>query len=298
MLSELPFYKELNVVKTNHAFRGYTMSYKVELVEKKDPIKQLEASKSSIKDLFNDLLNETKDFKSYIKKYKQKGEIEFTPVYFNSTTKTVINHKFSLKNVFQEILYRIDNWINERSGWIIELIESRYINISTHRPLWGSSYIKLPTELRSPKKELINIKNNYQKCFLLCHVRHINPVKINSEKIMHEDKKLANDLNYDGVKFPAREKDFSKIEEKNNICINVLGYENRLPFLIYISDQKKIDNSIGFLLIINKSKWYYVYIKDLCLTKQKIRTKNTFAEVVCSVLVVKMYWQNIKKFEH
>ena len=39
------------------------MSYKVELVEKKDPIEQLEASKSSIKDLFIDLLNETKGFK-------------------------------------------------------------------------------------------------------------------------------------------------------------------------------------------------------------------------------------------
>ena len=73
LLSELPFYKELNVVKTNHAFRGYTMSYKVELVEKKDPIKQLEASKSSIKDLFNNLLNETKGFKSYIKKIQAKG---------------------------------------------------------------------------------------------------------------------------------------------------------------------------------------------------------------------------------
>ena len=52
------------------------MSYKVELVEKKDPVKQLEASKSSIKDLFNDLLNETKGFKYQItvnvllKKYK------------------------------------------------------------------------------------------------------------------------------------------------------------------------------------------------------------------------------------
>ena len=42
------------------------MSYKVELVEKKDPIKQLEASKSSVKDLFNDLLNETKGFKYQI----------------------------------------------------------------------------------------------------------------------------------------------------------------------------------------------------------------------------------------
>ena len=66
MLSELPFYEELNVIKTNHAFRGYAMSYKVEIIEKKDPIKQLEASKSSIKDLFNDLLNEAKGFKYQI----------------------------------------------------------------------------------------------------------------------------------------------------------------------------------------------------------------------------------------
>ena len=57
------------------------------------------------------------------------------------TKKTVINHKFSLENNFQEILYRIDNWINEETGWIIELIESEYINISTYRPLSGWSYM-------------------------------------------------------------------------------------------------------------------------------------------------------------
>ena len=102
--------------------------------------------------MLSDLLNETKGFKYQItlkvtlKKYKPNGEIEFRPVYFNSTTKTVINHKFSLENAFQEILYRIDNWINEGSGWIVELIESQYINISTYRPLSGSSYVKLPAE--------------------------------------------------------------------------------------------------------------------------------------------------------
>ena len=90
----------------------------------------------------------------------------------------MINHKFSLENAFQEILYRIDNWINEGSGWIVELIESQYINVSTYRPLSESSYVKLPAELRSSKKGLINIKHNDQKCFLWCHVRHINPVKI------------------------------------------------------------------------------------------------------------------------
>ena len=87
--------------------------------------------------MFSDLLNETNSFKYQItlkvifKKYKSSGEIEFRPVYFNSTIKTLINHKFSLENAFQEILYRTDIWINEGSGWIIELIKSQYINIST-----------------------------------------------------------------------------------------------------------------------------------------------------------------------
>ena len=36
------------------------MSFKVETIERKDPINQLEASKSSIKHLFRDVLNETK----------------------------------------------------------------------------------------------------------------------------------------------------------------------------------------------------------------------------------------------
>ena len=77
------------------------MSYKFKLVEKKDPLIQLEAGKTSIKDLLNDILNETNGFKYEItvkillKKYKG-TEIEFFPVYFNSTTKTVINHKFGL----------------------------------------------------------------------------------------------------------------------------------------------------------------------------------------------------------
>ena len=121
--------------------------------------------------MFNDLLNETKGFKYQItvkvllKKYKPNGEIEFTPVYITSSTKTIINNRSKLEHAFQEILYRIDAWINKGSGWIIESIESQYINTSTHRPLVGSSYIDLPIELKYPRKGLIDIKNNDQKCF-------------------------------------------------------------------------------------------------------------------------------------
>ena len=41
----------------------YARTYKVEIIDSKDPLAQLEASKSSIKDLFKDLLDEVKGFK-------------------------------------------------------------------------------------------------------------------------------------------------------------------------------------------------------------------------------------------
>ena len=81
LLFELPFYEELSVIKTDHAFRGYAKSFKVEIIGRKDPILLLEAIKLSIKDLFSDLLNEAKGFKYQItvkvllKKYKLNGEM-------------------------------------------------------------------------------------------------------------------------------------------------------------------------------------------------------------------------------
>ena len=101
---------------------------------------QLEASKSSIKDLFKELLDKIKGFKYQItvqvllRKHKGNEDIEFAPGYFNSTTKTVINSKYMLDKFFQEILYRIDNWINEGSGWVIESIDAEYVNISVFSP--------------------------------------------------------------------------------------------------------------------------------------------------------------------
>ena len=100
--------------------------------------------------MLNDLLNQTKGFKYQIvvtvllNRYKFNGEIEFVPVYFNSLTKTVINHRFTLENYCQEILYMIDVSIKNGSGWKFESIESQYINILTYRPLSGSFYIDLP----------------------------------------------------------------------------------------------------------------------------------------------------------
>ena len=88
--------------------------------------------------------------------------------------------------------------------------------------------------------------------FLWCHVRHINPSKehperirkidkklvkhiTNPEEITEEDKEFLSNLDYNGIEVLVQEKDFSKIEMKNNIYINVFGYEDELVFPIYVS---------------------------------------------------------------
>ena len=56
-----------------------------------------------------------------------------------------------------------------------------------------------------------------------------------------------------------REKGFSKIEKKNNICINMFCYENKLTFPIYVSDQK-FENSMDLLLVIYENELHCMYI--------------------------------------
>ena len=77
-----------------------------------------------------------------------------------------------------------------------------------------------------------------------------------------------------------REKDFSKVETKNNICINVFCHENKLFFPIHVSDQE-CENSMDLLLVINKSKSHYVYIKDFdgfLFHKTKNKNKKYFCK--------------------
>ena len=72
----------------------------------------------------------------------------------------------------------------------------------------------------------------------------------------------------------------------------MFGYENRLVFPIYISDQK-FKHSMDLLLLFDNDKSHHVYIKDFerfMFHKTKNENKKWFLKVVSSVLVAKMCW--------
>ena len=128
--------------------------------------------------------------------------------------------------------------------------------------------------MKNPRKGLINIKSKDQRCFLWLHLSHINLSKEQPERVTKTEKKITENLDYDGIDFPMQEKDFSKTEVKSNIYISVFSYEDKLVFPIYVSD-RKFEHSIDLLLLIDDGKSHYMYIKDFDrFMFHKTRNKN------------------------
>ena len=75
----------------------------------------------------------------------------------------------------------------------------------------------------------------------------------------------------------------------------MFSYENNLVYPVDISDQKFKD-CMNLLLITDISRIISIskISRDLCAIRQKIKTKNTFADIVYNALVVKISCKNIK----
>ena len=90
-----------------------------------------------------------------------------------------------------------------------------------------------------------------------------------------------------------------RIEKKINVCMIVFSYENEWAYPVHVSDQT-FEKCMDLLLItdkkISRTMSILKILADLCVTRQKIRIKNTFADIVYKVLVVKKSCKNIKFF--
>ena len=117
----------------------------------------------------------------------------------------------------------------------------------------------LPEELRNSKKGFINLKNEDDKCFLWCHVRHLNPQKKLPERIKLSDREYAKKLDYIGITFPVTIKQIDRIERQNQINISVFGYDKSVS-PIRISKERYIDHmELLYIEEEESQKRHYVY---------------------------------------
>ena len=188
----VPKIKELN-----KALKGHAKSYGIELQDNSNPLNHFTKTKELVESHLENLLKDKKGFK-FIETLEitfEKDSIDsktgkrvsnYKTAFFNDKAKTItkasdIEHELNMSR--QDILNAIDKWVSEGSGWVIDRIDSHYINVTTYTPLHGSSYIELPTELKNPKKGLINMKNKDDECLRWCHIRHLNPQEKDPQRI-------------------------------------------------------------------------------------------------------------------
>ena len=85
-----------------------------------------------------------------------------------------------------------------------------------------------------------------------CGIRFINPENSHRERINKEDKKIASTLDYRGINFPMRARDYEIVEERFNINVDVFGYQNKV-FPLFVL-KKPNGQELNLLLISNEEK--------------------------------------------
>ena len=159
---QIPKIKELN-----RALKGHAKSYEIELKDNLNPLNHFMKTRPLTESQLEDLLKTMKGFK-FIETLEvtfEKDTIDsktgkhvsiYKTVFFNGKAKTItkpndIEPELGMSR--QEILNVIDKWVSEGSGWVIDRIDSHYINVTLYKPLNGSSYTELPTELITQRKD-------------------------------------------------------------------------------------------------------------------------------------------------
>ena len=233
-----------------------TKSYEIDIVYYDDPQKQLFATKNIVEDKLQLEVKKMNGLKAIITLKinfeKQRGSETITKqAFFNCKTFIILKHEDfdgMLQYAANQIINKIGDWLSEGSGWVISSVDAHYLNVVKYTPLNASSYIKLPEKLRNAKKEFINLKNEENECFRWCHLAKVysDKAKRNRERISHY-KKYLDTLNYDGIEFPVSIKQIPKIEDRNNISINVFVYENKNRFPLYVSQKVTAETTLDLI---------------------------------------------------
>ena len=155
------------------------------------------------------------------------------------------------------LLELLEKWTQRGSGWVVDRVQTLWLDIARYQPLRGGSYIPLPAAVRS-KKAVINVKNRDDHCLrwalrvALAYLRWAYPPP------PHHPGRPRWYPTEDGLNFQG----IPKVEKLNNLAINVFGWDKGVTDF-RLSTQPEGMPRINLLLIEKAGKFHYTCIKDL-----------------------------------
>ena len=165
-------------------------------------------------------------------------------------------------DMMREIFARSQDFEAQGSGWNLEEIVNVQLHIVTYKPLSGSSYIPSPPEIQKTKA-VLNVQNEDQKCIVWSIVAFFHPVRFDQHaKRVTKYERYEHELDFSGIEFPTPLSNIKKIEQQNNLSINVFGYDKTdKVYPLYKTRDIKPDRHINLLLIGEGENRHYCLIK-------------------------------------
>ena len=160
------------------------------------------------------------------------------------------------------ILELLEKWTQRGSGWVVDRVETLWLDIARYKPLRGGSYIPLPAEVAKKNRggmAVLNIKNKGDDCLTyVIRAAQTPPPPHHPERVTW----YKEGLNLEGVDFPTPISQIPKVEKQNNLALNVFGWDKGVT-VHYLSKQPQDLPRINTLLIEKAGKLHYTWIKDL-----------------------------------
>ena len=183
-------------------------------------------------------------------------EIVDEPFFHSRQKKNLGTNMEIVGEMENEKIENLENFNRGGSNWVFEKVLFLEIHFARWNPLRGSGWIALPPALQK-KKALINMKNNDDMCFKWCIARAVNPVEIHPERITPQLREQAEELNWEGCKFPMAVNKIKLFESRNpQFSVNVFGWNGSVFPLKIVREEKEIH--VDLLLL----KTHFVLVKS------------------------------------
>ena len=220
-----------------------------------------------------------------------KDGIESDELAFNSRMLAVYNLSDMgeiVSAMIEHMNQQIENPALRDSKFVFDGVIHMDINFHRLNLTRGSSYLPLPDWL-AKKGAIINPKNSDMECFKWAVIAAMkwkdidnHPERI-SKLCRYED-----DFDWDGIKFPASNKDIKRFESRNEITINLLAFEDEKVYICrkgkeYVARSTgKAPRVANLMLITDNNNKHYIAIKFLSRLLSSNNNKKKKAQYFCA----------------
>lgn len=210
-----------------------------------------------------------------LEKHSLEGIVDRAEPHFRSKNYTYMtSNDVNDHEAYQKMYWSFEEFIKHGSNWKLKKVMKLKLHVLPYRPLGGSSYIDLPHTLRKSQC-ILNIHNTNEKCFLWSVLAALHPVQHDRHLLDHY-RPYQDELNMAGITYPVTVQQIDKIEDQNNISINVFGFDKNIYPLRITKKTNKFH--VDLLLLTEGKKTHYCLIRDLnrFLSRTKTRQNEHF----------------------